>query len=173
MISIAAIIRRLAVGIPTQWIKDVERLRERQPERSETLIRERMEDIKKKTQNKPVKRPGLFLRDLNRVTQYITQVKDPTKQGLILLLQELSNQISAAARKGEVTLTKKQQDEILESAGKLDDPGELLQHIADLFNEVYEGVRDRKASIAEVIRNLIFAIGENNHEHAATDENYR
>jgi hypothetical protein len=143
-------------AIPTQWHQDIKKIREKQPEdTSEKLVKERVHELKQKASDRPVKRPGLFMRDLGRILAYVEhQVVDPTKQGLKQILVSLSNDVSAAARKGEYTLPKEKQTEILESAGKLKDSGKLIQLIADLFEETYEGVRTKKTGIADLIRGL-------------------
>ena len=124
-------------AVPTQWQKDIQKIRDKAPEdSSEGLRKERLQDIKQKAVNKPIARPGLFIRDANRIMAYVEhEVDDPTKHGFKQLLVDLINDASAAARKGEYILPKGKQIELLESAGKLKDSGKLLQMLADLFAE--------------------------------------
>ena len=168
MISITAGIRKLAEilagipGIPTKWIRDLQKIREKAPEdRSEGLIRQRVHDLKTKVEDKPVKRPGLFIRDIGRLINYVeNEVKDPTKQGLKQILVDLSNDVSVAVKKGEFILPKDRQIEILESAGKLKDTGNLLKLIADLFSEAYEGVRQPTLkSLTAILRKVSENLG--------------
>jgi hypothetical protein len=153
--------REEAPHVPTQWTKDVEKIRERAPgDRPEALIKERVHELKTKSEDRTVKRPGLFLRDIGRLIGYVEhQVKDPTKQGLKELLEALSNEISTAAKKGEYVLPKEKQIEILESAGKLKDTGELVKLIADLFAEAYAGVRATLQSVTSILRKVSRDLG--------------
>jgi hypothetical protein len=130
-------------AVPTQWKKDIQKIREKAPEdTSEGLKKERVHKLKQEVADKPVARPGLFIRDANRIMAYVEhEVADPTKQGFKQLLVGIINDVSAAARKGEYVFPKGKQVELLESAGKLKDSGKLLQMLADLFAETYEGVK--------------------------------
>jgi len=162
LLPITAKLRSLLadVGIPKEWLKEVERRREQAPgDQAEKLIQERVHDLKTKAKDVPVKRPGLFLRDLNHILSYVEHdIKDPTKMGLKTILVMLSNDVAKGARKEPgYVLPRDQQLDILDAAAKLKDSAKLIQMIANLFDEVYEGVR--KAAISRLIRKMAVAIG--------------
>ena len=152
----------LAFEIPLQWKKDLEKMREKEPEKNPMgLIKERVKEIKDKLHDLPIKSPGLFLRDLHRILSYLDkEVSDPTKQGLKTLLMELIEKVTVEAKKGEYTLPRDEQIEMLESAGRIKDPGKLVQYVSNLFSEKYEGIKERKATLAEVIRRMAARIGK-------------
>jgi hypothetical protein len=170
-LSIANIIR--SFEIPEEWKKDVQRLKERGKEISpKDLLREKSEEIKKKTQERVIKQPGLFLRDLHRLLSYIEKdIQDPTKHGLVQELSNLANQISSEARKGEAKLPAEDQVKFLTTAERLKDDGTLLSMLSSLFSEQYKidqrPVR-KLIHVARLLRNIIsFLSLENLKEYLA------
>jgi len=140
------------IQIPTQWVKDVKKLKERQETGPQGLIFERAEFLKEKNIDKPIKKPAYFLRDIEHLISHINKIKDPTRLGILEVLIRFKNDIMPALRKGEAILPKSFQDQVIAMASKLKDDGTLLTLIGNLFSETY-----KRASISDIIRKIVQA----------------
>lgn len=148
---------RNADEIPSSWIKDREKIKDRQPEdNSEALVQDRAQSLANKAVPKTIKQPNLFLRDLDRVISYIHKdMRDPRRNGLIQDMSLFRNDF----RIQEPKLPDTFQAYSFIKAGALSDSGELVEKLSKLFNEDYNlPVPIRRKTLANAIRELIASV---------------
>jgi hypothetical protein len=134
----------------TQWLKEVKR--EKQEPHPEKLIQEQAERLKGKAEDRII-REGRFVRDLNKILVYLAdKVTDPTRQGLIRSLVELSHEATLPKIQQKAFILKAEtQKNLIDQAAKLKDSGNLLQMLSNLFTETYEELFKKKSSIGSLL----------------------
>lgn len=147
---------------PTQiqeWHKELERKRQQSPSQDSptNLLQQQADRLLSKIEDKVISNI-LFLRDLERIRQYIKErVKDEKKQGLIDEIVRLTNEITPdKIRNKSYTLKAEDQKELINKASKLKDDGTLLRMFSDLLSGTHsDGKRTpRFASICDILRKI-------------------
>ena len=122
-----------------------------------------------KTEDKPITKPGLFLRDVQKVISYLDKLEfkkvdnrkerelDDLRKGLIAMLRDMANEVSH--KKMEAILKQGLQKEILEKVTDLQD-STLMTMVKNLLNEAYEEQYKKRASIVEMLRKLAAIISQ-------------
>lgn len=143
-------------NVPESWKKELLQKREKTDDLSETLKREKAQSIK--TEDREIKKPGLFIRYLKKITDYVSGLNDPSKRSLFDDLVDLSQDITPKLRKKQEFLFKKEkQDQLVSKAKKLKDDGTLLMYLGELINEKYPAMI-RRASISDLLRETAYLI---------------
>lgn len=160
--SIANRIRLMAIGIPEAW---------KQWKTKEGPIQDQgqAERIRSKVVDKEIKKPGLFLRDLGRVIDYIGAMSDPKKHGIIQDLTKFRNDFRPERDTQKYpTLTKNFQEDMIDSASNLENNAPLIEMLRKLFMEEYETgtpIKRQLKAISEAIRSMAVTAMDESQRH--------
>jgi hypothetical protein len=142
----------ITADVPESWKKELLQKREKTDDLSDALKKEKAESIK--TEDKEIEKPGLFIRYLKKITDYVSGLNDPSKRALFDDLVDLSQDIIPKLRKKQEFIFKKdKQDQLVSRAKKLKDDGTLLMYLGELINEKYPAMI-RRASISCLLKKM-------------------
>lgn len=116
------------------------------------LLRQQQEKIRAKTVDRQIKKPSLFVRDLQRLISYISkEIQEPFSVVIREQLADLSNKVMTAVREAKgFVLSKDVQNNLLQLIGKLNEPKESFLRLDRLFDEAYVV----RASLAGMLRRV-------------------
>ena len=142
-------------AIPESWHRDVQRIREHQPaDADQNLVRERVDVLKAHAEDKVIKKPSLFLRDIGRILNHLRDIRDPKRQGLISDFITFQNDF----RPTEAKLSAAFQIQAYDKAGALSDSAQLIEKLANLFSETYDLPMPRRRTVADMVRRLAMSL---------------
>jgi hypothetical protein len=128
-------------------------------ETPEALLKDRAKGIKENVKDLVVQKPGSFLNSLNKVIDLVKNMEDPKKHGLLQDLNALQNDISPKIRKDiEIKIPAKNQEELVDTAVKLEESAPLLTLFSNLFQEKYAPRREYKTALLRRIAAEIYGI---------------
>jgi hypothetical protein len=149
----------MAFELTADWLSEQQQWLERHREKSKSgpdvgkLVSDRARQYLSGARDKPIKNPGLFIKDLYVVLRDLQSVKHGSAERLKHELIELINEMQSKAHKGEVILPTSFQNKALMDASEFDRTGIITEKLINAFNEKYEGVR-RIVKAASFLRKL-------------------
>jgi hypothetical protein len=148
--------QKMGQHIPKEWIEQL------QKKKVDTLppkaLEQKSEYIRQGIADKEIRDPFIFLKNLNKIINYVKDMPNPTSHGFRQDLSEYSNDITPKIRKmnkGDILhLPKETQIKFLNTAEKLIDNGTLLRYMDDWYNEkeIQPAQRPIRKSLASIIR---------------------
>ncbi len=112
------------------------------------------EQCQRKAEDKLIKNPGLFLKELNKILKDTQQVREGSAERLKHRIIDFINEFTVKARRGEALLSAEFQVSCLKDAEEFDKVGNIVKSLCGIFNENYESTIRRKFEAATLLRKI-------------------